>query len=172
MATSSKELRSAKDSPADIKTRLLDARKTVHGASFQSAQNLESHTQERNEWKTRSTHVSRIISLTKSTEAREDLKILLTQAEEYRDHFNLLRRQEQKFYSSLSHQLSALDDAVQKFETMERRQQLKSDLAHLAGKAEIATESSHSTIDFSEINRIIHTAVALIELKEQKEVSA
>jgi hypothetical protein len=164
--------KTGEQSPSDIKKRLLDAHRTVSAAYNATQESLEKYSQDYVAWKSRATRVSRMIKLTKSADAIEDLNILLTQAKDYRDHFGDLKTQERRFSSSLLGQFNALKDAVQRFETMERRMALKKDLARLAGNKGVDSSSAGVSIDLREIDNIIHTAVALIELKEQKAVEA
>lgn len=160
------------DSGAEIKRKLVVACQTVERATEESLMNLDTHTKEHAEWKHRLLRVSRLIQLTKSVEAREDLQVLKDQAEAFHKHFGDMKAKEETFHRSLSKQLGALQSAHQKFETMERRQELKKDLALLAGNAQAGSGGPAAKIDFREIESIIHTATALIELKEEKAITA
>lgn len=155
-------------STADIKNKLFTAYKTVQKATQESLVSLETHTKEYAEWKHRLLRVTRLIQLTKSQEAREDLQVLKEQAETFHKHFGEMKAKEKSFHDSLAKQLSSLQNAQQRFETMERRQELKKDIALLAGNANAGSMGSTAKIDFREIENIIHTATALIELKEEK----
>lgn len=165
MATSSNN---AKDSAADIKNKLAVAHNTVKKATQDSLNSLENHTKEYAEWKHRLLRVTRLIQLTKSQEAREDLQVLKEQAEAFQKHFGEMKSKEKSFHESLAKQLNALYSAYQRFETMERRQELKRDIALLAGNSSAGFNASNAKIDFREIENIIHTATALIELREEK----
>lgn len=160
------------DSTADIKHKLRAAYQTVERATEDSSINLENHSREHAEWKHRLLRVSRIMQLTKSEEAREDLKVLKEQAETFHTHFGEMKAKEKEFHASLAKQLGALQNAYQKFETMERRQELKRDIARLAGNTGAGSGGSAEKIDFREIENIIHTATALIELKEEKAITS
>lgn len=156
----------------DIKAALKDMCGKAQKAQNSSTTTLNEYATEYQGWKDRATRVSRIMALTKSKEAREDLKILATQAIDYRKHYESLYSSQNEYHRKISDKKQTLDEAWNRFETMERRLSLKQEIARIAGKGGLEASTSMPGIDFDEINRIIHTATALIELREDKGISA
>lgn len=153
-----------------IKADLLNAKRVVGAACVESTKRWQSHESEVSAWENRLFRVRLVAKFTKNEEAKKDLQILIDQANTYHKRYKSLYAAEVDFYHSLQKQLQAIDSAVNKFTLMEARMELSEDLRRIAGQADNIQDfnSNEDAEVFRNIEKVIQTALALVEVKEQK----
>lgn len=154
-----------------IKDDLMNARRVVIKAYNASQAKRNGYDAELEQWQNRLIRVRRVLTFTKDEEAKKDLSVLQEQATEYRNHFRDLLNDEDSYFSSLHKQYKAIEAAVARFQLMETRQSLNEDLRQISGglrNSRAGGLEHEDSQDFQNVEKIIQTALALVELKEQK----
>lgn len=157
-----------------IKADLMKAQMVVVIACGESSKRWKSHEEEVSAWENRLFRVRLVEKFTKNEEAKKDLKILIEQANTYHKRYKNLYNSEVDFYHSLQKQLLAIESAVSKFTLMEARMELSEDLRRISGEADNIRDFNSNNEDaevFRNIEKVIQTALALVEVKEQKGIS-
>jgi hypothetical protein len=154
-----------------IKADLMKAQRVVASACRESSKRWQAHESEVSAWENRLFRVRLVTKFTKNEEAKKDLQILIEQANTYHKRYKSLYTAEVDFYQSLQKQLLAIESAVSKFTLMEARMELSEDLRRISGQADNIRDFSSNNEDaevFRNIEKVIQTALALVEVKEQK----
>lgn len=172
-----KTLRTGKDivvsvpDQSSIKADLLNAKKVVSKAWNAGRSRYTAYQEELEAWENRLRRIRLVVSFTKNEEAKKDLKILMEQASTYQQRYKKLAVEENTFCDSLHQQYAVIEKAVNRFELMETRLSLNEDLRRIAGGANDVGRFGMEDTDmeaFKNIEKVIQTALALVEIKEQK----
>lgn len=161
--------------PEDIRGKLNKAEYALRHAYHESANRLTGYNLKANNWDERVGRVSKLLFLAKTDEAKEDLSVMRKQAKDYQTHFTTLAVQEAEYKNSLATQYETVKKALDRFATMDRRLHLAEEIRRMsAGLGEPSSDSKDITnnIDLREIEHLIHTSIALLELKEQKAIKS
>lgn len=124
-------------------------------------------------WNERVAYAQDMISGTDDADALEALGILEAQAKEYVSIYEKSSTEDDGYIVSLSTQLEKLKDTLSSLDLIEKKKELNEHLRSISSgmtaqnSAKALTQAS-GTAESREIDSLIHTAKALIELKSDK----
>lgn len=126
-----------------------------------------------NSWNERVAYAQDMISGTDDPDALEALGILEAQAKEYVGVYESASTEDNGYISSLETQLGKLKETLSSLDLIEKKKELNAHLRSIssgvtAASASKALTQSSGTAESREIDNLIHTAKALIELKSDK----
>lgn len=172
MARKSKAVE-AVDSSVPMKERLQKTITSVESQLHTSRETRKTAQTNEKSWKDRVAYAEDMIAGTDDPDALEALGILKSQAEEYHALYSGTSGEDNEYITSLEIQLSKLKATLASLDLIEKKRELNEHLRSISsGKtvpdANKAVAVNSGTAESREIDSLIHTAKALIELKSDK----
>jgi predicted nucleic acid-binding Zn-ribbon protein len=163
----------AVDSAVPMKERL---EKTISSIETQLKASQEAQDQAKSNekaWQERVLYAQDMIAGTDEPDALEALGILEAQAKEYLAVYSAAAVEDNDYIVSLEDQLRKLKSTLSSLDLIEKKRELTEHLrsissSHAVARATKEIASTMGTTESREIDSIIHTAQALIELKSAK----
>lgn len=161
------------EAPAEtpIKERLLETIKSLEERLSTSRTTQREARKNEREWKERVAYARELLEGTKDPDAIEAITILKSQAEEYHAIYTKSSTEDNDYIASIEDQLSKLRKSLETLDLMEKKKELTEHLRSIASKGSIAAipqGESSGTVESREIDSLIHTAQALVELRGDK----
>lgn len=150
----------------DIKNKLHDTIDSVDDAHDEHVNKQSTHQKLSEEWKTRVLEVDDIA--TDDPKAQRALSILRREAEARFNHHSAAAAKHGENAKLLSEQLVDLNATMSNMTDYQRDFELTKRLKSISTISTMPATSTAVGFDLKEISRLVHTANALVELKESK----
>lgn len=161
------------DSSVPMKERLQKTITSVESQLHSSRATRTSAQKNEKEWNQRVLYAQDMIAGTDDPDALEALGILKAQAEEYHALYSGTSNEDNEYIASLESQLAKLKATLSSLDLIEKKRELNEHLRSISSGTAIpgstkALAQTSGTAESREIDSLIHTAKALIELKSDK----